>query len=259
MAILPVECAHECRKRRPRARSSGAWHVEDGRRPCAILRDQSATARCPGRLRRRSVTPSEARQRTVSSQRTGLDTWRNQRVDGSGGGGARLARRRWRSPAPADRVARDRAQLRRQPVARPAPSARSGTARSRCSGITRLAPSALAHSPARATAAACAGNHDLPGAIQVGRADHLALRGLRACLRAPPASSRPRIAAIAPVAHRHGVLHVAATVPDEADGVGEVERAGRDVRRVLAQAVAGDEGRPQPALGRAPATRRCWR
>ena len=38
------------------------------------------------------------------------------------------------------------------------------------SGITRLAPSALARSPARATACGVAGNHDLSGSIEVRRA-----------------------------------------------------------------------------------------
>ena len=88
-----------------------------------------------------------------------------------------------------------------------------------------------------------AGNHDLPAAVQVRRADDLAVAPPRRTPARPASASRPRIAAIAPVADRHRLLHVAAAAPHDPQRVGERERAGGDVGRVLAEAVAGDERR----------------
>ena len=51
------------------------------------------------------------------------------------------------------------------------------------------------------------------------------------------------MAAIAPVADRHRLLHVASAAAHDRDRVAKRERAGGDVRRVLAKAVSGDEGR----------------
>ena len=138
---------------------------------------------------------------------------------------------------------------------RPASSARSGTARSPVSGIARLAPSAFARSLARATAAAVPAITIWPGAIEVRGAHHLALRRLLARLlhagliEAEDRRHRAR-------ADRHGLLHVAAAIAHQPHGIGERQRAGRDVRRVLAEAVAGDERRRQAALARAGATPR---
>ena len=55
----------------------------------------------------------------------------------------------------------------------------------------------------------------------------------------------PTIAAIDAHADGHGLLHVAAPASNEAHGIGKRERAGRDVRRVFAKAVAGDERRDE--------------
>ena len=56
-------------------------------------------------------------------------------------------------------------------------------------------------------------------------------------------------------ADRHRLLHVAAAPPHDAQRVGERERAGGDVRRVLAEAVAGDERRRDAARREQPARR----
>jgi len=46
---------------------------------------------------------------------------------------------------------------------------------------------------------------------------------------------------MAPHARRHRLLHVAATMAHQADGVAEAEALGGDQRGVFAQAVAGHE------------------
>ena len=49
------------------------------------------------------------------------------------------------------------------------------------------------------------------------------------------------MAAIAPCPDRHRLLHVAAAPPHDPDRVAKRERAGGHVRRILAEAVAGDD------------------
>jgi hypothetical protein len=96
-----------------------------------------------------------------------------------------------------------------------------------------------------------AGDHDLSGRIQIGRADHFAVRRLFA---------RPGHAGFVetenrrhcPLPHRHGLLHVAATIAHQPDGILKSQRAGGDVRGIFAQAVTGDEGRLQAAPGKQP-------
>ena len=90
-------------------------------------------------------------------------------------------------------------------------------------GAERLGPLA----GARCTAAACAGDHDLAGAVHVRRADDLALAPPPRTPARPCRRRAPRIAAIAPVADRHRLLHVAAAAPHDPHRVGERERARR--------------------------------
>ncbi len=87
-----------------------------------------------------------------------------------------------------------------------------------------------------------AGNHHLPRSVQVGRRDHVALSRLFA--RAghgrgvQPQHGRHRAGA-----YRHGLLHVASATPDDPQRVGKRQRAGRDMRGVLAETVPGHERR----------------
>ena len=209
----------------------------------------------PGPTSTYVVTPSDARRRTTSSQRTGDDTCAISASIAAARRRASARRRRWRRPARADRATR---------------SARSsGASRSSAgfisaqwngaltgSGITRLAPSALARSPARATASRAPAITTWPRAVQVRGADHLALRRLRAGLRhvvgVESEDRRHRAGA-----DRHRFLHVAAAAADDAHRIGKRQRAGRHVRRVLAQAVAGDKRRLDARATRAAGTRRC--
>jgi hypothetical protein len=86
------------------------------------------SAPCPGPLQHTCVTPSAARRRITSSQRTGADTC-DQRLDGAAPRRASARHPRWPRPARAGRARRARAAP--APAApRPASSARSGTARS---------------------------------------------------------------------------------------------------------------------------------
>src|SRR5688572_18642736 len=106
------------------------------------------------------------------------------------------------------------------------------------------------HGPARtqrlgALAGPCdrgsrAGNHDLAAAIQVRRADHLALRRFRARLVHALFIERENRRHGA-VTNRHRFLHVAAAVADQPHRVLECERARRDVSRIFTETMAGDE------------------
>ena len=143
------------------------------------------------------------------------------------------------------RVRRQRAQLGRQAVLgrlhQRAVERRAHRQRHDAPGAERLGPLARARDRV-----ARAGNHHLPGAVQVRRAHDLALGGLGARLRdlfGVEAEDRRHRA----VADRHRLLHVAAAAPHDPQRVGEREGAGRDVGRVLAEAVAGDERGREPA------------
>jgi hypothetical protein len=90
-----------------------------------------------------------------------------------------------------------------------------------------------------------AGNHHLAASVEVGGRDNVALGGVGTRVRdlfgieAEDGGHRAG-------AHRHRLLHVAAASAHERDGVPEGEGAGGNVRRVFAQAVAGDEGGTNP-------------
>ena len=127
------------------------------------------------------------------------------------------------------------------------------------SGITRLAPSALAHSPARATAALLPAITICPAPLRFAGLTTSPCAAVGTRLRAHAAFVEAEDGGHRARPDRHGLLHVAAAVPDQAHGVGEIQRAGRHVRGVLAQAVAGDECGRQPSLGEHAAMRRCWR
>ena len=181
---------------------------------------------------------------------------RDQRLDRRRARRASARRRRWRRPARAGRATR---------------SARSsGASRSSAgfisaqwngaltgSGIDALARRAPSRARRRAPPRR-ARRQSRPGRAPfrfAGLTTSPSAASSHACATA--SASRPRIAAIAPVADRHRLLHVAAAAPDDAQRVGERERAGRDVRRVLAEAVAGDERRRDARATRAAGTPRC--
>jgi hypothetical protein len=95
--------------------------------------------------------------------------------------------------------------------------------------------------------AGMAGDHDLPGAVEVGRLAHL----LAAHLGAQPLEHRrlePHDRGHPPLPLRHRLLHGAAAQVDQLDGVGEAQRAGRDQRAPLAERVPGRDVEGQPAL-----------
>ena len=161
-------------------------------RSCA----QARTARCRARLRRTSSRRRATSRRMTSSQRTGADTWRT-----SASMAAAASRLRLGIDVGDDRHARSLraqgAQLRRQPLFgglhQRAVEWRADLQRNRALGAQRLgALDRARHGRGRA------GDHDLAGRVQVGRADDLAFGGLAARLL-DLAASRPRIAAIAPV------------------------------------------------------------
>ena len=120
------------------------------------------------------------------------------------------------------------------------------------SGIARLAPSAFARSMARATAAFDPAMTTWPGAFMfAGLTTSPCAASSQACghlRRVEPEDGRHRA-----LPHRHGLLHVAAAPAHGAQRVGEAHRAGRHVRRVLAEAVPRDErrrdARSTPARG----------
>ena len=110
------------------------------------------------------------------------------------------------------------------------------------STMARLAPSAFAMLEGRLHGRPLAGDHDLARASCGWRRRRCRARD--ACshklrqARIVEADDRGH-AALATGARR---LHPAAALADEADGVGEIERAGGDEGRVLAHRVAGGEG-----------------
>ncbi len=74
-------------------------------------------------------------------------------------------------------------------------------------------------------------------------------------ISATSAGERPRIAAMAPCAGRHGFLHVVSATADQFHRRRKIERARRHQRGIFTQAVAGDEIRRdslllQRAIGR---------
>jgi hypothetical protein len=97
------------------------------------------------------------------------------------------------------------------------------------------------------------GDHDLAWRVQVGGADDLTVRCGLACL-ADAGFVEAEHGRHGAGADRHRFLHVAAPMTDDADGVGEIERPGSHVRRVLAEAVPRHELRAQP-FGRQQAPR----
>ena len=236
------------------ANSLGASGVEpggvldvDGAGLAVDLAHQTASAPCPDPLQHTYGRPRMQGGRTTSSQRTAPETWRTSASIAAApsrfGSASTLATTGRRGSRDGQRRAAA------APAAPPpASSARSGTARSPRAGSPawRRAPSPRRRP--RSTAAARPGDDHLPGRVQVGRRHHLALRRLgarRGDRLGVEAEDRGHRA----VADRHGLLHEAAARAHRAHRVGKVERAGGDVRAVLAQAVAGVEVR---ARSRAP-------
>ena len=150
---------------------------------------------------------------------------RDQRLDRRARGALRLGvdvgdDRHARVVRPAARAVRARGDP------RPASSARSGTGALTGSGTTRFAPSALARSPARATASRAPAITTCPAPFRfAGLTTSPSAASAQAC--ATFSASRPRIAAIAPVADRHRLLHVAAAAPHDPQRVGEREACRR--------------------------------
>ena len=159
---------------------------------------------------------------------------------------ASARRRRWRRPARADRA---RVSARSSGASRSSAGCISAQWKGAltCSGITRLAPRALARSPARATAAACPAITTWPGRVEVGRADHLAVGRLVA-----GRAHRRRVEA----EHRGHRARARPARPPACSGRGDAPCATASAKasvpaatwaRVLAQAVSGDECRPHAA------------
>ena len=169
---------------------------------------------------------------------------RDQRLDGRGGRRASARRRRWRRRARRGRaVASARSSGARRSSAGFISAQWKGALTG--SGTTRLAPSALARSPARPTASRAPAITTCPAPFRFAGLTTSPSRPRRASRHASAtrSASRPRIAAIAPVADRHGLLHVAAAAAHDPQRIGETEGARGDVGRVLAEAVAGDKRR----------------
>ena len=151
----------------------------------------------PGPTSTYVVTPSDARRRTTSSHRTGADTCRTSASIAAAasrfGSASTLATTGTRGS-----LHRQRAQLGRQPLLgrlhQRAVERRAHRQRHR--RAWRRAPSRARR--ARCTAAAAPAITTWPGAVDVRRADHLALGRLLARAAAPVPASSPRMAAIAP-------------------------------------------------------------
>ena len=114
----------------------------------------------------------------------------------------------------------------------------------------------MARSPARFTASRAPAITTWPAPFMFAGADDLALGGLGARLR-DLVGVEPEDRGHRAFAGRHGLLHVAPAAPHQPQRVAEREGAGGDVRRVLAEAVAGDERRRAARATRAGGTRRC--
>ena len=211
----------------------------------------------PGPTSTYVVTPSDARRRTTSSHARGRDL-PHQRLDRGRpvalqfGIHVRHDRhpRRLNVSAPAA-PARD--------APRPASSARSGTARSPTAASTRRAPSALARSPARCTAASMAGNRPPDrGQLMLAGLTISTLRRVVAGL-AHDIESRAENRRHRPGADRHGFLHVASARGER----GERRRRTRTCPRRRARSTHRGCDRRRTRAGRprarARGTRRCWR
>ena len=164
------------------ARSSGDSEVHG---PCASLwifltRPLSTV---PGPTSTYVVTPSDARRRTTASHRTGADTCRT-----SASMAARASRFGSRVDVGHDR---DRGSATRSARSSGASRSSAGFISAQWngaltgSGIARLAPERLRALDGALHRGRGAGDHDLSGAVDVGRAHDLALRRLLAGLRAP--------------------------------------------------------------------------
>ncbi|MNY34367.1 hypothetical protein D3C86_1687030 [compost metagenome] len=93
-----------------------------------------------------------------------------------------------------------------------------------------------------------AGNHHLARRIEVDRADHLTLRRFgTGGTHGIVVQTKDRRHTALP--GRHCLLHQLTTQLDQLDRIGKRQTAGRDQRRVLAQAVTGNEGRLRATLG----------
>ena len=233
-------------------------HAEADDPRLAMIFRTSPLSTVPGPTSTYVVTPSDARRRTTASHRTGADTCAT-----SASIAARASRfgsaSTFATIGTRGSVHRQRAQFGREPLFgrlhQRAVKRRADRQRNDALGAERLRALAGARHAARAS------RRSRPGPPP------FRFAGLTTSPCAPPrahacataSASRPRIAAIAPVADRHGLLHVAAAAMHRRQRVGERERAGGDVRRVLAEAVSGDERRRRGRATRAAGRPRCSR
>ena len=186
IATLSRQVDHAASLSAPSSAASAVRRLPMLDAPCASaidLLDQPAQHRARAHLNDTCVTPSRrkaAHDVFPAHRRRHLP---DQRLDRRAARRASARRRRWRRPGTRGSCDGQRAQLRRQPILgrlhQRAVERRADRQRHR--RAWRRAPS-RARRRAR-TAAACAGDHHLPGRVEVGRADDLALGRLLARLR----------------------------------------------------------------------------
>ena len=113
------------------------------------------------------------------------------------------------------------------------------------SSSARFAPGRLQELAGLVDAGLAAGDDGLLRIVEVRRLHDLAglARGLRCSRRCTASASRPRIAAIAPVPTGTASCIAWARKRTSGKRVGEGQRAGDDERGVLAERMAGDDGR----------------
>ena len=160
--------------------------------------------------------------------------------------------RRTPGPACATSVALELGAQRRR-----APTATSGEWKAplTASGMTRLAPAVLAFSASSLQSGLAAAHHDLAGAVEVGRPDAVLLGAERLDDVVVQADDGRHAAGVGV----GGAQHLLAAPPHEAQRVVERHRAGRDQRRVLAQAVPdGDVEAQALGCGGCGRCRRSW-
>ena len=214
------------RRRQPRDRRVQSGGVADADHGDAAvdLPDQPGEHRARTELHERASRLRATSRRTTSSQRTGADTWRIERLDRLAGACASARRPRWPRPESTGRA--------------PSALADRGASRSSAgfisaqwngaltaSGIDPLrAAGAFASSPARATASAWPAITTCPGAFRFAgdttRPGELACDAARHA-RATPVCVEPEDGGHRALADRHGLLHVLPAAAHRPQGIRE--------------------------------------
>ena len=246
IATFPARALASVRSRGParrpprRALSSDAGSSTAWPRAPSSVRLSSPVSTRPGPTSRNPVAPSRARRSTQSVQRTGLATcWTR---NGFTSSAVRV------TPPSTLRTTGMRGSL---TATRSSSAARRSAAgfmsaqwKGALTGSSTLfrPPRAAAASTARSTAARCPAMTIWPGRVDVGHPHHLALRRLRADLL-DGGQLHAQSAAIAPVPTGTASCMNSPRRRTRRTASAKRERARDHERRVLAQAVAGGEGR----------------